>query len=205
MAIQHKRASVIAENLRNRSFGILSGVRHRNPLSATLFKLVFESVIRKSELRGDISFKLIQLTAYTDDITLIARTTKVLIEIFNNVREEAVLLRQHIHEDKYMHIQRIESRSKIPLQINYYSFQKVNNFTYLGSILNEDNQIQLEIAERIRKENRAYYANAKLLKSKLLKRSTKIGIYLTLIRPVVTYDSETWTLTEKDEMRLCIF
>jgi hypothetical protein len=30
-------------------------------------------------------------------------------------------------------------------------------------------------------------------------------IYLTLIRPVVIYASETWTLTEKDEMRLRIF
>jgi hypothetical protein len=30
-------------------------------------------------------------------------------------------------------------------------------------------------------------------------------IYLTLIRPVVTYASETWTLTEKDELRLRIF
>jgi hypothetical protein len=30
-------------------------------------------------------------------------------------------------------------------------------------------------------------------------------INLTLIRPVVTYASETWTLTEKDEMRLRIF
>jgi hypothetical protein len=33
----------------------------------------------------------------------------------------------------------------------------------------------------------------------------KMRIYLTLIRPVVTYASETWTLTEKDEMRLRIF
>jgi hypothetical protein len=38
-----------------------------------------------------------------------------------------------------------------------------------------------------------------------MKISTKIRIYLTLIRPVVTYASETWTLTEKDEMRLRIF
>jgi hypothetical protein len=81
----------------------------------------------------------------------------------------------------------------------------VNNFIYLGSILNENNQMQFEIAERIRKGNRAYYANAKLLKLKLLKRSTKMRIYLTLIRPVVTYASETRTLTEKDEMRLRIF
>jgi hypothetical protein len=55
------------------------------------------------------------------------------------------------------------------------------------------------------KGNRAYYASAKLLKSKLLKRSTKMRIYLTVIRSVVTYASETWTLTEKDDMRLRIF
>jgi hypothetical protein len=55
--------------------------------------------------------------------------------------------------------------------------------------------MQFEIAERIRKGNR--YANAKLLESKFLKRSAKMRIYLTLIRPVVTYASETWTLTEK--------
>jgi hypothetical protein len=67
----------------------------------------------------------------------------------------------------------------------------------LGAILNENNQMQFEIAERIRKGNRAYYANAKLLKSKLLKESTKMRICLTLIRPVVTY--------EKDEMRLRLF
>jgi hypothetical protein len=30
-------------------------------------------------------------------------------------------------------------------------------------------------------------------------------IYLTLIRPVFTYASETWTFTEKDEMRLRVF
>jgi hypothetical protein len=75
----------------------------------------------------------------------------------------------------------------------------------LGAILNENNRMQFEIAERMRKGNRAYYANAKLLKSILLKRSTKMRIYLTLIKPVVTYASETWTLTEKDEMRLRIF
>jgi hypothetical protein len=55
----------------------------------------------------------------------------------------------------------------------------VNNFIYFGAILNENNQMQFKTAERIRKGNRAYYANAKLLKSKLLKRSTKMRIYLS--------------------------
>jgi hypothetical protein len=30
-------------------------------------------------------------------------------------------------------------------------------------------------------------------------------MYLTLIRPIVTYTSETWTLTEKDEILFRIF
>jgi hypothetical protein len=30
-------------------------------------------------------------------------------------------------------------------------------------------------------------------------------IYKTIIRPVVMYSSETWTLTVKDENNLCIF
>jgi hypothetical protein len=49
-----------------------------------------------------------------------------------------------------------------------------------------------------------YYANSKLIKSKLLKINTKMKIYKTMIRPVVTYSSETWSITTKDENNLRI-
>ena len=63
----------------------------------------------------------------------------------------------------------------------------------------------LEIAERIVKGNKAYCTNAKLIKSKFLKRNTKMKIYKTIIRPVVMYSSETWTLTAENENNLPIF
>jgi hypothetical protein len=44
----------------------------------------------------------------------------------------------------------------------------------LVSILIADKKINIEIAERIAIGNKAYYANAKLIKSKLLKKNTKI-------------------------------
>ena len=65
--------------------------------------------------------------------------------------------------------------------------------------------MNIEIAERIAKGNKAYYANAKLIKSKFLKKNTKMKMYKTMIRPVVTYSSETWTLTVKDENNRYIF
>jgi sorting nexin-29 len=76
MTIQYTRASVVVENLKTDPFDISTGVRQGDPLSATLFNLVLESVIRKLELRSDISSELIQINAYADDIALIARTKK---------------------------------------------------------------------------------------------------------------------------------
>jgi hypothetical protein len=58
---------------------------------------------------------------------------------------------------------------------------------------------------RIQVGNRAYAANHHTLKSKIIKRSAKMQIYETLIRPVVTYGSETRTLTKSDENFLRIF
>jgi hypothetical protein len=49
------------------------------------------------------------------------------------------------------------------------------------------------------------YAYGKLMKSRALNRSSKLKIYKTLIRPVVTYGCEAWTLTNRDEQHLRIF
>jgi len=58
------------------------------------------------------------------------------------------------------------------LKIDNFSFKLVENVNYLGSILNEDNKMNTEIAERITEVNKAYYANAKLIKSKSLTKNT---------------------------------
>jgi len=43
------------------------------------------------------------------------------------------------------------------------------------------------------------------MKSGALNRSPKFKIYKSLIRPVVTYGCEAWTLTSQDEKHLRIF
>jgi hypothetical protein len=43
------------------------------------------------------------------------------------------------------------------------------------------------------------------MKSRALNRSSKLRVYKALIRPVVTYGSEIWTLTGRNEQQLKIF
>ena len=52
--------------------------------------------------------------------------------------------------------------------------------------------------------NKAYSANKQLFNSSLISRSSKLQIYHTLVRPVVTCSSELWTLTVEEET-LAIF
>ena len=53
--------------------------------------------------------------------------------------------------------------------------------------------------------NRTYFAPIILFRNRLLSRATKIRLYKTLIRPVVAYGAETWTMAKKEEQALLIF
>ena len=53
--------------------------------------------------------------------------------------------------------------------------------------------------------NKAYYANRQLFNSSLISRNSNLQIYRTLVRPVVTYGSESWTLTVEEERGLAVF
>jgi hypothetical protein len=53
--------------------------------------------------------------------------------------------------------------------------------------------------------NKANYANRQLVNSSLISRSSQLQIYRTLVRPVVTYGSELWTLNMEEERVLAVF
>jgi hypothetical protein len=89
--------------------------------------------------------------------------------------------------------------------INGVTYEGVTEFIYLGMLVSNDNSIQKEIQRWILAGNRTYFAAISLFRNRLLSRATKIRLYKTLIRPVVTYAAETWTMTKKEEQALLIF
>ena len=87
------------------------------------------------------------------------------------------------------------------LRCGKHEFEHVKEFYYLGSQLNQTNSTNSEIKTRILSGNRCYYAYGKLMKARALNRSSKLKTYKSLLRPVVTYGCEAWTLATRDEYR----
>jgi hypothetical protein len=108
-------------------------------------------------------------------IAFLARSPKALKEIFYKLQDKAALVGLNINEDKtkYMQIKKTGIEDIANLKTDNIAFENVENVNYFGSILNADNKINTEIAERIAKGNNAYHANEKLIKSKFLKKNTK--------------------------------
>ena len=65
--------------------------------------------------------------------------------------------------------------------------------------------MEKEIRRPILAGSRTYFAAISLFRSRLLSRATKIVLYKTLIRPVVSCGAEAWMLTKKEEQALLIF
>jgi hypothetical protein len=84
-------------------------------------------------------------------------------------------------------------------------FKRVDNFKYLGTMVNKMNNRSAEVNARLIMANRAYYVLQNHMKSRIISRNIKTLLYKTLIRPVHTYGAERWVRTKQDEHRLSIF
>jgi hypothetical protein len=99
----------------------------------------------------------------------------------------------------------VGSKSPKKEKVGYYDFEAVDPIYIPGIMITNRNTISEEIQRRITAENKCYYGLQKQLKSKQLKRKIKLTTYKTMIRPVLLYGSQTWTLTKTDENKLRTF
>ena len=80
----------------------------------------------------------------------------------------------------------------LSVRIDNSTFERVEEFKYLGTTLTNKNSIAEEIKSRLRSGNACYLSVQNLLSSKLLTKNLKIKIYRTIIWPVVLYGCEAW-------------
>lgn len=211
MTLAKSQGKVAIQGELSEHFEIGIGLREGDDLSTILFNFVLEGFYRRINIRarGTIYDRMVQCLAYADDIVLIGRSIKDLLQRFEELEEGAKQRGLQINKTKtkYMICTRNKARWKEVkhLGIGDYQIERVHAFEYLGTLLTELNEVSMEITARIAKGDKCYYSVLPILKSKELSWESKKKIYKTVIKPVVTYGDETWTLTQKDINRLGVW
>jgi hypothetical protein len=91
------------------------------------------------------------------------------------------------------------------VKINNSSFERVEQFKYLGTTLTNQNSIQEVIKSRLKPLDACYHSVQNAVYSSLLSKSIKIKMYRAVILFVVLYWCETWSFTFWEELRLRLF
>jgi sorting nexin-29 len=188
---------------------VKKGVRQGDALACLLFNVALEKFIRDVavNIRGTIFYKSVQILAYADDVDVIRRTKTAMIETFSILEKAANGMKLFINQEKtkYMSITK-KSHPSYPhyLEVGPIKFQVVHSFTYLGSDVNCNNDIGAEVQKHILAANRCFNGLRKQLRSHLTSKNTKILRYKVLIRPVLTYAPETWTVSKTNERPLSL-
>jgi hypothetical protein len=91
------------------------------------------------------------------------------------------------------------------LKIKNYKIERVENFKYLGVILNEDNNNPTDLQERIKMLTKHILLYKSFFKNKNISKKLKLRLKNTIIDKTLTHASETWTLRKRDRKQLNIF
>ena len=81
----------------------------------------------------------------------------------------------------------------------------INCYTFLGSIITRDGYMYKEINRRLSSGRLAVTKPEKIMKDRDVTVATKVKIAETMIFPIVTYRSESWTVRKKDRKKIVAF
>lgn len=198
------------KGITSRPFPMEKGVKQGDCLSPLLFITVMDEVMKTCKARtaksvvGMWNLRPIycQALAYADDLVLIADTEhklqQAVIEWVETLKERG--MRLNYNKTKVMMIARTEDQIKeIKIESEGKQLHQVESYEYFGTVIHQTGKIQEEIRKRIQKTTKAYYSLSRcVLGKEEVEKKTKTRMYKTVIEPILTYGSESWTMANSD-------
>src|ERR1700755_3687053 len=93
-------------------------------------------------------------------------------------------------------------REEIVVNIEGTRLKQARKFKYLGVMFGEEGRQEDELRERIGRFSKNVGMLYPLLKERGIPTEVKVLIYKTIIRPILLYDSECWTMITEHKNRI---
>ncbi|XP_066907104.1 uncharacterized protein [Halyomorpha halys] len=165
-------------------FEVECGLRQGDPIAPLLFYIALQAIINRAGIsqEGTIFTKMTQVLPYADDVVINGRSLQSIKTAFKAMDVEAkrmggILMRKKPRLCCW--VRSLWTRG-MGLEMVPYNLQVVRSFTYLGSIINENQDEEEEVKSSIAAGNRAYFFIVRLIKSRLVSRTTKFTLYKML-------------------------
>jgi len=199
--------SIIFKGSVSKFFEIKTGVRQGCLLSPFLFLLAIDYIMKtsvhgKTGIQWTISKQLEDLD-FADDVALFSTTRSQMLkkteEIASN--SEKLGLKINIPKTKILCV----NTPKEPIPLKGEIIENVDSFCYLGSIVEAGGGTEADIKARINKGRVAFSMLRRIWNSGSLSLKTKLKLFKSNVLSVLTYGSETWSLTKILENKIQTF
>jgi len=191
-------------------FPIRNDLQQGDVLSPLIYNFALEYSIKRVQVNQDgLSLNgANQLLVYADDINILGGSVHTVKQNAEDLVVASKVTGIEVNADKikYMVMSRNQNAGRSQyIKIHNSSFERVEEFKCLGTILRNQNYIQKEFKSRWKSENACYHLVHNLLSFSLISETLKIKICRTIILLVVVYECEIWSLILREERRLSGF
>ena len=193
-------SKVKTQGIESDHFHIGSGVRQGDVLSPLLLIIYMDKCVRDIGV-GYFGEKTL---IYADDVVVLADSVEDLQDISSRWLDGMSRNGMKINTRKGKTEDVVISRNPTQCEI-YMEGDKLYQsecYTHLGVNVGGNNLQEVEINNRIAKYNSYVGMVYPLLRDRNIARRCKIIIYQSILKPILMYGSEVWSLTTKTESRL---
>ena len=190
-------------------FETIVGVLQGCVLSPMLFNIFLETVMAKALTDNTqgimIGGTMLDNLRFADDIAAVAGSEEGLQKMVTRVAEESAKMGMKINLDKTETQFIGKGEKNISVKLEGKDLRQVKDFVYLGGTINNYDMTGQDIKRRIGIAYGAMQKLGKLWRSREITCKTKLKVYDILIRSIVLYNAETWTLKVENTRRLQVF
>ena len=189
-------ARVHLDNHVSEPFPIERGVRQGDPISPKLFTAAIEEVFKEADLKEGIKIgeDKVKDLRFADDVALCTKRTEDMESNLNKLDKASKEVGLKIHKGKTKFMTNYESNCNI--KIDNELIEEVEEYKYLGQVVDPSQNMETEINARIRAAWSSFGKNKEIFTDKEIPLCLKRKLYNQCVLPTLTYGCETWAITK---------